>query len=239
MRLNRLTIRVLYAKVIDNKNIFGLNQIYIIHHMTPTLYPKERQIMDFIAQFIQRFGFAPTLKEIGGSLGMSSVATVHEHLDRLRQKGYIKKLDGTSRGIEIIKENYRINSSISSVELPVLGYIAAGSPLEPYTDPNYYISVAPSIVSSNKPHYVLQVKGTSMIDDGILDGDYVVIQHQDDAQNGDIVVALLPNGLATLKRIYFEKDRIKLMPANAAMSPIFTTHVKIQGRVVGLIRKFN
>jgi repressor LexA len=207
--------------------------------MTPVLYPKERQIIEFIGQFIQRYGYAPTLKEIGDALGMSSVATVHEHLQRLREKGYIKKLDGTSRGLEIVKENYRAHSAISSIELPVLGYIAAGSPLEPLTDPNYYISVAPSIVSSNKPHYVLQVKGTSMIDDGILDGDFVVIQHQQDAQNGDIVVALLPNGLATLKRIYFEKDRIKLMPANATMSPIFTTHVKIQGRVVGLIRKYN
>jgi repressor LexA len=207
--------------------------------MTPTLYPKERQIMDYICQFIQRSGFAPTLKEIGTELNMSSVATVHEHVENLRQKGFIRKLEGTARGLEVISENYRVNAPASSIELPVLGYIAAGAPLEPYTDPNYYLTVAPSIVSSNKPHYVLQVKGTSMIDDGILDGDYVVIQHQDDAQNGDIVVALLPNGLATLKRIYFEKDRIKLMPANTTMSPIFTTHVKIQGRVVGLIRKFS
>jgi len=94
------------------------------------------------------------------------------------------------------------------------------------------------MIASNQPHYVLQVKGQSMIDDGIFDGDYVVIQHQQDAKNGDIVVALLPNGLATLKRIYFEKDKIKLMPSNSTMSPIFTTHVKIQGKCVGLIRKF-
>ncbi len=94
------------------------------------------------------------------------------------------------------------------------------------------------MISSKKPSFILQVKGTSMIDDGIFDGDFVIIQHQQDAQNGDIVVALLPNGLATLKRIYFEKERIKLMPANSTMSPIFTTHVKIQGKCVGLIRKF-
>jgi repressor LexA len=206
--------------------------------MTPVVYPRERQTLECIAQYIQRYGYAPTLKEIGEAIGMNSVATVHEHIERLRDKGFIRKLDGTSRGLEIVKENYHANSPTASVELPVLGYIAAGSPLEPYTDPNYYISVAPSVVASNKPHYVLQVKGTSMIDDGILDGDYVVIQHQQEAQNGDIVVALLPNGLATLKRIYFEKDRIKLMPANTTMSPIYTTHVKIQGRVVGLIRKY-
>lgn len=206
--------------------------------MAPTLYNKERQTLEFITQFIQRYGYAPTLKEIGRALGMNSVATVHEHLEKLRHKGYIKKLDGTSRGIEVVTEKYRAGAPTTAVEIPVLGYIAAGAPLEPYTDPNFYMSVAPSMISTTKSSYILQVKGTSMIDDGILDGDYVVIQHQQDAQNGDIVVALLPNGLATLKRIFFEKERIKLMPANSTMSPIFTTHVKIQGKVVGVIRKF-
>ena len=205
--------------------------------MPPILYQRERQLLDFITQFIQRYGYAPTLKEIAESVGLASLATVHEHIDKLRQKGFIRKLDGTARGLEVV-ELYRSDKNAAAVELPVLGYIAAGAPLEPYTDPNYYLSVGPSMLASNKASYVLQVKGASMIDDGILDGDYVVVQHQQDAQNGDIVVALLPNGFATLKRIYFEKDRIKLMPANAQMSPIFTTHVKIQGKVVGLIRKF-
>lgn len=205
--------------------------------MPATLYQRERQLLDFITQFIQRYGYSPTLKEIGEAMGMNSPATVHEHIDKLRQKGFVRKLDGTARGLEVT-ENYKPASGTASVELPVLGFIAAGAPLEPYTDPNFYISVAPNMLSANKSSYVLQVKGTSMIEDGILDGDYVVVQHQQDAHNGDIVVALLPNGLATLKRIYFEKERIKLMPANAAMSPIFTTHVKIQGKVVGLIRKY-
>lgn len=206
--------------------------------MPAVLYNKERQLLEFVTQFVQRFGYAPTLKEIGNALNMNSVATVHEHLDRLRIKGYIKKLDGTARGIEVVTEKFKSGNSATAVELPVLGYIAAGAPLEPYTDPNFYMSVAPGMISSNKPSYVLQVKGTSMIEDGIMDGDFVVIQHQQDAKNGDIVVALLPNGFATLKRIYFEKERIKLMPANSAMAPIFTTHVKIQGKCVGLIRKF-
>ncbi|MBI5448971.1 transcriptional repressor LexA [Candidatus Gottesmanbacteria bacterium] len=206
--------------------------------MPPILYQRERQLLDFITQFIQRYGYAPTLKEIAEAVGLGSLATVHEHIDKLRQKGFIRKLDGTARGLEVV-EQYRSDKSTTAVELPVLGYIAAGAPLEPYTDPNYYLSVGPSMLASNKASYVLQVKGTSMIDDGILDGDYVVVQHQQDAQNGDIVVALLPNGLATLKRIYFEKDRIKLMPANTQMSPIFTTHVKIQGKVVGIIRRYN
>ena len=207
--------------------------------MPATLYPRERQLLDFITQFVQRYGYAPTLKEIGDAVGMGSVATVHEHIDKLRQKGFIKKLDGTARGLEIVHEQYRSGSNEAAVELPLLGYIAAGKPLEPFTDPNQYISVAPNMISKSNPNYVLQVKGTSMIEDGILDGDYVVVQHQQDAKNGDIVVALLQNGLATLKRIFFEKDRIRLMPANSQMSPIFTTHVKIQGKVVGVIRKFN
>lgn len=206
--------------------------------MPAILYPRERQLLDFITQFIQRYGYAPTLKEIGGAVGMSSPATVHEHIERLRQKGFIKKLDGTSRGLEVIRENYRAGNPDTAIELPVLGYIAAGKPLEPYTDPNFYLSIAPGLLTNGKAGYVLQVKGSSMIEDGILDGDYVIIQHQQEAKNGDIVVALLPNGFVTLKRIYFEKDKIRLMPANSQMSPIFTTHVKIQGKVVGVVRKY-
>ena len=206
--------------------------------MAPTLYPRERQVLEFITQFTQRYGYAPTLKEIGDALGMHSPATVHEHIDHLRIKGFIKKIDGAARGIELVENTFRQGDKQGPVELPVLGYIAAGAPLEPYTDPNSYLSVAPWMVSPDKAAYILQVKGTSMIDEGILDGDFVVIQHQNDAKNGDIVVALLPNGLATLKRIYFEKDRIKLSPANSQMSPIFTTHVKIQGKCVGVIRKY-
>lgn len=206
--------------------------------MTHVLYQRERQVLEFIAQFIQRYGYAPTLREISTAIGVNSPATVHEHISQLQQKGFIKKLDGTKRGLELVNYEKMIADGKPSLELPVLGFIAAGSPLEPHTDPNYYISVAPSLVSSNKPSYVLQVKGSSMIEDGIHDGDFVVVQHQNDANNGDIVVALLPNGLATLKRIFFEKERIRLMPANREMQPIYTTHVKIQGKVVGLIRRY-
>ncbi len=206
--------------------------------MPPILYPRERQVLEFITQFVQRYGFAPTLKEICEALSLSSVATVHEHIDHLRTKGYLKKIDGAVRGLELVPSKFKMGDKEGAVELPVLGYIAAGAPLEPYTDPNFYLKVAPGMVVPDKPAYILQVKGDSMIEEGILDGDYVVIQHQTDARNGDIVVALLPNGFATLKRIYFEKERIKLSPANSNMAPIFATHVKIQGKCVGVIRKF-
>ncbi|MBI2616917.1 transcriptional repressor LexA [Candidatus Gottesmanbacteria bacterium] len=206
--------------------------------MIPVLYSKERQVLEFIGQYIQRHGYAPTLTEIAEGLGLSAVSTVHEHLAKLEQKGFIKKTAGFERGIELIEGKIRTSINETAVELPVLGFIAAGSPLEPHTDPNFYISVPGNLFSQKKPGYVLQVKGSSMIDEGILDGDYVIVQHQQEAENGDIVVATLPNGLATLKRIFFEKDRVKLAPANSAMSPIYATEVKIQGRVVAVIRKY-
>jgi len=207
--------------------------------MTPVLYPRERQILEFVAQFIQRHGYAPTLKEIGAGVGLRSVATVHEHLVKLENKGYIRKIIGSKRGIEVIKDLTRFQMGDQGIDLPVLGFIAAGAPLEPHTDPNLYLQVAPWMVSKGKTAYTLQIKGESMIEEGILDGDFVIIQHQNDAQNGDIVVAILSNGFATLKRVFFEQNRVRLEPANSKMSPIFATEVKIQGKVVGLIRKFH
>ncbi|MBI2611933.1 transcriptional repressor LexA [Candidatus Gottesmanbacteria bacterium] len=207
--------------------------------MVYILYPKERQILEFISQFIQRNGYAPTLAEIAESIGVSALSTVHEHLSSLQRKGFLKRKAGVDRSIELNEEKFKPRPADVSVELPVLGFIAAGSPLEPHTDPNFYLSVPPAMVSPQKAAFILQVKGQSMVDEGILDGDYVVVQHQSDASNGDIVVALLPNGLATLKRIFFEKERIRLEPANAQMSPIFATHVRIQGKVVGVIRRFH
>lgn len=207
--------------------------------MAAVLYNRERQVLEFITQYIQRHGYAPTLAEIAESMGVNAVSTIHEHLERLVQKGFIKKTAGFERGLEIIVNKVRFNENETAVELPVLGFIAAGAPLEPHTDPNFYMPVPAGLLSNKKPGFILQVKGSSMIDEGILDGDYVVIQHQQDAQNGDIVVAILPNGLATLKRIIFEKERIRLEPANSSMSPIYTTHVKIQGRVVAVYRKYS
>jgi repressor LexA len=124
------------------------------------------------------------------------------------------------------------------MELPVLGLIAAGQPIEPYLDPNATLAVAPGMVSGNKRSFVLQVKGESMIEDGILDGDFVVVEQQEMAKNGDIVVALLENGFATLKRYFKEASRIRLEPANSRMVPIYATNVRIQGKVVGVIRKY-
>ncbi len=203
--------------------------------MPVTLYKRQRQIMDFIGQYIQKNGFAPTLQEIADSIGVSSLATVHEHLTALEKKKVIKRYDGKVRGIELL-DNTFVNIS-ESIDLPLLGYIAAGQPIEPYEE-NETFKVSPEMISGKKRAYVLQVKGESMIEDHIADGDYVVVEETQNVSNGDIVVALLDNGLATLKRYYKEVTRIRLEPANANMSPIYATNVQIQGRVVGLVRKF-
>ncbi len=205
--------------------------------MPITLYRKQKQILDFISQYIDKYGYSPTLGEIAEAIGVSSLATVHEHLQALVKKGVIKKFEGAVRGIELIDK--KISNTLKGIELPILGFIAAGQPIQTFTDPDATVRIAPNMISGKKRSYVLQVKGDSMIEDGILDGDFVVIEEQNTAINGDIVVALLDNGLATLKRFYKEKDRIRLEPANSAMSPIYTTDVKIQGKCVGVIRRFN
>lgn len=204
--------------------------------MAVTLYKRQRQIVDFLAQYIQKNGYAPTLQEIADAINVSSLATVHEHLQALERKKIIKKTEGAVRGIELVDRTF-LNVS-ESIDLPWLGYIAAGSPIEPHPDQDATFKVSPEMISGKKRSYVLQVKGQSMIEDHIADGDFVVIEQTQDVSNGDIVVALLDNGLATLKRYYKEVTRVRLEPANSNMSPIYATNVTIQGRCVGLIRKF-
>ncbi|MFZ2200094.1 MAG: transcriptional repressor LexA [Microgenomates group bacterium] len=204
--------------------------------MPITLYKRQKQILDFIGQYIQKFGTSPTLQEIADSLGVSSLATVHEHLQTLVKKGVIRRFEGAVRGIELI--DAKIGAVIEGIELPILGYIAAGSPIQPMTDPNATLRVASSMLSGKKRSYVLQVRGDSMIEEGILDGDFVVIEEKKEARDGEIVVALLDNGLATLKKFFKEATRIRLEPANSTMKPIYAANVTIQGSVVGLVRRF-
>jgi len=205
--------------------------------MIPVLYRKQGQILDFVKQFIQIHGSAPTLRQIADAMGVTSLATVHEHLVTLEEKNLIKRKKGKNRAIEIV--NQPIGLSEEGLEVSILGYIAAGAPIEPYTDPNASIAIPSSFVTGKKRVYILQVRGESMIEEQIRDGDYVVIEQVEDALDGDIVVALLDNGMATLKRFFRETTRIRLEPANSQMSPIFVRSVKIQGKVVGLIRRYS
>jgi repressor LexA len=180
---------------------------------------------------------APTLRQIANAIGVHSLATVHEHLQALETKGLIKRKPGKSRTIEITHENPEETGM--AITVPILGFIAAGAPIDTYTDPNATIDIAPSFIRGGKRVYVLQVRGNSMIEEQIRDGDFVVVEETDTARNGEIVVAVLENGMATLKRFYKEATRIRLEPANSTMSPIFVKNVRIQGKAVGVIRKFS
>lgn len=208
--------------------------------MPVILYKRQRQILEFVAKFIKKYGYGPTLTEIGKSMGLSSPATIHEHLKALKRKGVIRRNENEVRGIEIVAQYDTgfTSEPALGVELPLLGYIHAGRPLEPYDDPTATFKVSANLVPSGKIAFVLQVKGESMIDDGILPGDYVILVKDDRVKNGDVVVALLDNGLATLKKFYKEDGKIKLVPANAQMEPIYATDVQVQGRMVALVRKY-
>lgn len=206
--------------------------------MPVTLYKRQKQVFRFIKDYIEKYGYSPTLGEIAEAMGVSSLATVHEHLTTLARKGVIKKYEGAVRGIEIL--DYNVATTLRTIEVPLLGYIAAGQPIMAYSDPDATVAVTSTLVNPNKKSFVLQVKGDSMIENGILDGDFVIIEEQNFAYDGDIVVALLDNGLATLKRYFREPERIRLEPANATMDPIYAKpgEVQIQGKCVGVIRRF-
>jgi len=204
--------------------------------MEPVLYKRQRQIFDFICLYVKKFGFAPTLSEIAQAIGISSLSAVYDHLTALEKKGLIRRYKGALRGIEIIGADFLAQTQ--HLELPVLGFIAAGQPIELYNDPGKTVMVPESMISGKKRAFVLQVKGDSMIEEGILDNDYIIVEEQETANNGDVVVAILDNGFATLKRFFQEKDKIRLEPANVNMRPIWVTNVQIKGRVVGVIRSF-
>lgn len=222
--------------ILKNSRILRIKYKY----MPGVLYKKEREILEFIAQFQKQYGYSPKLSEIAQATGHRSISTIHAIVRSLVEKGYVQKVEGNTRVLKIIDQKMAatVLGIQPSMELPLMGYIAAGRPLEPHTDPNATIQVSASMISGKKIAYVLQVKGNSMVEDGILDGDYVVVERAEEAENGDIVVAMVDNNLATLKRFYNENGRIVLKPANAQMEPIYPNSITIQGRVVGLIRKF-
>jgi len=208
--------------------------------MPAVLYEKQRNVLEFIQKYIKEHGYSPTLMEIGKGLGLSSPATVHEHIQTLVAKGVLRKNPNEIRGLEVTAP-YNINYGYDphvGLELPLLGYIRAGKPLEPYEDPTATFKVSGNLVPAGKVAFVLKVKGESMIDDGILPDDYAVLVKEEHIKDGDVVVALLNNGLATLKRIFYENDQVKLMPANAKMEPIFATEVQVQGKLVAIVRRY-
>lgn len=208
--------------------------------MPGVLYRKEREILEYLVQFQKQYGYSPTLSEIAHATGHRSNSTIHTIIRSLVEKGYVQKVEGNARVLKVIdqKISATLGGNTQSIELPLMGYIAAGKPLEPHSDPNATFQVSASMLSGKKTAYILQVKGESMIEDGILDGDYVVIEKENEVKRGDIVVALVDDNLATLKRYDKEGDKVVLRPANATMQPIYPNKIMIQGKCVGLVRKF-
>lgn len=200
------------------------------------LTKRQKEILSYLTDYQEGNGYAPSFEEIALQFNYNSLATVHEHLTNLERKGYIKRSYNESRAIEIMpSEIYQ-----RSVELPLLGSVAAGAPIESMSS-GETMSVPDGFLRKNGSHYVLRVRGDSMIEEHIRDGDFVVINDRYAADNGEMVIALIDGAAATVKRYYRERDgRIRLQPANETMSPIYVHEddVRIQGIVVGVLRKY-
>jgi repressor LexA len=198
------------------------------------LTKRQREILDYLQEFIQQHGYAPSLEEVGRRFGLSSLATVHKHLTNLEEKGCIRRLWNRSRSVELLSAR----TGHRAVELPMLGFVAAGVPIEAVTGTET-IAVPEDLVG-RRDTYVLKVKGDSMIDEQIRDGDYVIVEDRKTAENGEMVIALLGGSDVTLKKFYKENGRVRLQPANPAMQPMIVDPalVQLQGVVVGVMRKY-
>jgi len=206
--------------------------------MAEPLTKRQKEVLDYVTQFIELHGYAPSYREIASHFKYGSVATVAEHIESLVTKGMLQKGDNEARSIQLVRAD-DIDPT-PSVGLPILGLVAAGQPIETLGVHAETLEVPPFMVG-RRNSYVLQVKGQSMIDEGINDGDYVVVQEKEVPSNGEMIIALINGGEATLKRYYKEKGHIRLQPSNAAMEPIIVksgTPIEIQGIVIGLIRKY-
>jgi len=201
---------------------------------------RQRQVYDFISEFVQKNGYSPSFEEIGEGLDLSSLATVHKHISNLEKKGLLTRDYNRSRSIDLLPPKGRLKQAMSvntTMVLPLMGRIAAGQPIEAVQS-NETISLADFVRS--KEVFVLEVRGDSMQDEAILNGDYVMVEKSRTAHNGDIVVALVEGTDATLKRVYREGETIRLQPSNADMQPIIVpaASVEVQGKVIGVLRKY-
>lgn len=201
------------------------------------ILPKQKQkILAFLKKYIAEHGFAPTLTEMAKEFNVSSLATIHEHIQFLEENGFIKRDKSAARGITLPEDDSMIPHQ-ASVLLPLLGTITAGEPIEAIEDTREDIPIPKELVG-NKNAFILRVKGDSMIESMIADGDLVIVEKTDYARDGDMVVALLDDGTATLKKIYRQKNLIRLQPANEQYKSRMVKNVVIQGKVMGIIRKY-
>jgi len=201
-----------------------------------SLTKRQREILNYLSSYAEENGYAPSFEEIAAQFNYNSLATVHEHLSNLERKGYIKRSYNESRAIEILPSE----AFPRAIELPLLGTVAAGYPIEAVTHQET-LPVPDGFVRRTGNHYVLRVRGNSMIDEQIRDGDFVVVNERQRADNGEMVIAMLHGNSATVKKFYRERDgRIRLQPANETMDPIYVheNDISIQGVVVGVLRRY-
>ncbi|MFA5114283.1 MAG: transcriptional repressor LexA [Candidatus Margulisiibacteriota bacterium] len=194
------------------------------------LNQKQQEIFNYVRQYINDRGFPPSIREVCRAAGFSSPRAGQKYLESLEQQGYIQR-ENKPRGIKLLA-----GATVKGVSLPFFGYIAAGAPIE-VCEQTEEVEV-PATLVGRRPCYILQVKGNSMIEDHILNGDLIVVERCETADDGEVVVALIDRSAATLKRLYREKDQVRLEPANSAMKPIYVKDIAIQGKVRGLFRKF-
>lgn len=200
--------------------------------MTKQDQQRAERILEFIRQTVNERGYPPSVREIAEAVGLASTSAVHHHLVRLERDGRLQKQATRSRALSVPEA-----VGTRAVRAPIVGEIAAGSPIYAYPDRSETIGVPTELAAKGASTYVLKVRGKSMIEDHIDDGDFVVVQEQSTARDGDIVVALLEDSTATLKRFFKERDRVRLQPANGEMQPIYARDVQIQGKVIGVIRR--
>ena len=198
------------------------------------LTKRQREILDFLSEFIEQNGYAPSLEEVGRRFGLSSLATVHKHLTNLQEKGFIKRAWNRSRSMELVPS--RVGTR--AIDLPLLGNVAAGAPIEAVVSAET-VSVPEDLVGKADT-YALRVRGDSMIDEQIRDGDLVIVEDRKTANDGEMVIALLEGQDVTLKKFYRENGHVRLQPANETIQPLIVdaTQIQIQGVVVGVMRRY-
>lgn len=199
---------------------------------------KQNETLTFIKKYMVSHGFPPSVREICQGMNLNSPATVHAHLKQLEKKGIIRKEASKFRTIELLVDNEFEDKSEEIVKVPLLGKISCGNPIEAIEQPNEFFDLPASLIPPKETIFTLKCSGESMINVGIFDGDYVIVQKQKIARNGDIVVALNEDNEVTLKTFYKEKDHIRLQPENDTMSPIILKNCTILGKAIGLYRKF-
>ena len=200
------------------------------------LTKRQQEIFDFIKKYSAKYGYPPTVRDIGKAVGLASSSTVHAHLSNLEKVGLLRRDPSKPRAIELLdKAVGAVKDAVTPGGLPLVGHVAAGSPILAEENIEDYVQV-PQLAGGDDGEFILAVRGDSMVDAGILDGDFVVVQRRDTASDGEIVVALVGEE-ATVKRFFKESDHIRLQPENATMEPIRTRDVSIVGRVVGVFRK--